>query len=109
MNARGYYPATRFPTTDFRAPQRPPAAEPAESFSTCFYQSCPTCGRQLQVDVRYLGRRVYCTHCRCAFVACDEVHGRRYGGRAEARSALERAEQLLALLDSSRRRRAYPA
>ncbi len=109
MNSGGYYPGTRFATTDFRAPQPPHAAEPNDSFKTCFYQSCPTCGRQLQVDVQYLGRRVYCSHCRCAFVACDDVHGRRHAGRDEATSALERAEQLLALLDSSRGRRAYPA
>lgn len=97
MNSLASPPAQRFTTTDFLVPQRPPTAEPADSFATCFYQSCPTCGRQLQVEVQYLGRQVHCTHCRCAFVACDDVHGRRDG----AVSTLERAEQLLALLNSA--------
>ena len=34
-----------------------------------FYQACPICGRSLQVRVEYLGRRVFCRHCRGEFFA----------------------------------------
>ena len=37
--------------------------------ATYFIQSCPTCGRTLQVRVEYLGRSLVCQHCRGAFVA----------------------------------------
>jgi hypothetical protein len=38
-----------------------------------FHQSCPVCGRTLQILVRLLGRRVYCQHCGGGFVAMDET------------------------------------
>ncbi len=109
MNSRGYHPSIRFPTKDHCEAQRPPEREPTGSFSTNFQQFCPTCGRKLLVDVRHLGRRVYCTHCRCAFVACGEGHGRRYAGQGDALSPLERADQLLALLKAAPRHQPYNA
>ncbi|MEZ6118130.1 MAG: hypothetical protein R3C28_16385 [Pirellulaceae bacterium] len=39
--------------------------------SSYFYQTCPTCGRSLQVRVEYLGREVICRHCRGRLVASD--------------------------------------
>lgn len=36
-----------------------------------FQQGCPVCGRRLEIDVCYLGRRVYCQHCGGEFVAMD--------------------------------------
>ena len=39
--------------------------------STLFVQPCPTCGRSLEVRVRYLGKRVICRHCSAEFEACD--------------------------------------
>lgn len=43
---------------------------------TVFYhQSCPVCGRPLQVRVTLLGRRVYCQHCGGGFVATDPALG----------------------------------
>lgn len=39
--------------------------------STLFVQPCPTCGRNLEVRVRYLGKRVHCRHCGAEFEACD--------------------------------------
>ena len=40
--------------------------------STTYYvQECPTCGRNLQVRVEYLGKKVVCQHCAAKFLACD--------------------------------------
>jgi hypothetical protein len=41
-----------------------------------FTQSCPTCGRRLEVHTRLLGQKVACQHCNAEFVAgCnDEDH-----------------------------------
>ncbi len=36
-----------------------------------FQQGCPVCGRRLEIDVCFLGRRVYCQHCGGGFVAMD--------------------------------------
>ena len=34
-----------------------------------FTQSCPTCGRRLEVHTRLLGQKVACQHCHAEFVA----------------------------------------
>jgi hypothetical protein len=34
-----------------------------------FTQSCPTCGRRLQVHAHLLGQQVACQHCHAQFVA----------------------------------------
>ncbi len=39
--------------------------------ATYYIQECPTCGRNLQVRVEYLGKRVACQHCGARFEACD--------------------------------------
>ena len=39
---------------------------------TYFVQVCPTCGRNLEIRVEFLGRRVTCQHCRGRFVASDD-------------------------------------
>jgi len=39
--------------------------------ATFFLQTCPTCGRQLQVHVQHLGKMVSCQHCRGRFTAAD--------------------------------------
>ena len=36
-----------------------------------FVQSCPTCGRKLEIRVDLLGRAVACQHCQAEFVAAD--------------------------------------
>jgi DNA-directed RNA polymerase subunit RPC12/RpoP len=41
------------------------------SSTTYYIQECPTCGRNLQVRVEYLGKKVVCQHCASKFVACD--------------------------------------
>jgi DNA-directed RNA polymerase subunit RPC12/RpoP len=64
------------------------------SRSTYFVQECPTCGRNLQVRVQYLGKQVVCQHCGARFDAYDP-------GSAicpppvSGISLMERAEQLL--------------
>jgi len=42
------------------------------SQTTYFVQRCPTCGRQLQVRVEYLGRELSCQHCQGKFTAASE-------------------------------------
>jgi DNA-directed RNA polymerase subunit RPC12/RpoP len=62
--------------------------------STYFVQECPTCGRNLQVRVQYLGKQVVCQHCGARFEACDPSSGA-YPPPSSSLSLLERAEQLL--------------
>jgi hypothetical protein len=62
--------------------------------NTYFVQECPTCGRNLQVRVQYLGKQVVCQHCAARFEACDPSSGA-YPPPSSSLSLLERAEQLL--------------
>jgi hypothetical protein len=62
--------------------------------STYFVQECPTCGRNLQVRVEYLGKLVECQHCHARFNAC-EPGSPDYCENESGLSLLERAEQLL--------------
>lgn len=39
------------------------------SGATYFIQSCPTCGRRLQIRVEHIGRDVSCYHCSARFSA----------------------------------------
>ncbi len=110
MNWRMNHPQTQPARPDHHGKKGRPYPPSATSIATYFQQSCPTCGRPLQVPVEHLGHRVFCTHCRCAFVSCDEALGHHDGADGGRCSVLERAERLLALVDSSRRRRrAYRA
>ena len=64
------------------------------SNATYFVQGCPTCGRQLQIRVEYLGRRVVCQHCQGPLVALDPANIREgYVDRGSA--LLRRADELL--------------
>lgn len=81
-----------------------PDSPPAGPTATYFQQPCPACGRRLLILVEYLGQQVCCGHCRRAFVARDASQDR--GDVVDVDSPiLERAERLLALLESSSRRR----
>jgi hypothetical protein len=62
--------------------------------STYFVQECPTCGRNLQVRVEYLGRQVECQHCHARFDA-SEPGSDVYEAAESGLSLLERAELLL--------------
>ena len=77
---------------------RPRYLMPHGSFRTCFQQPCPTCGRRLQILVEHLGRRVFCSHCRGAFVARDLSEEDYRDEADEGSSVLRRAEELLELL-----------
>ena len=61
--------------------------------TTYFVQGCPTCGRNLQIRVQYLGKRVVCQHCSARFVATDSDNPAVAG--ESGTSLLERADQLL--------------
>ena len=62
--------------------------------STYYVQECPTCGRNLQVRVEYLGKQVVCQHCTAQFDAC-EPGSSAYPPMDSSLSLLERAEELL--------------
>ena len=63
------------------------------SYSTYFAQECPTCGRKLQVRIKYLGKQVVCQHCNAQFRASDPssaIEPPELGS-----SLLDRAEKLI--------------
>jgi hypothetical protein len=62
--------------------------------ATYFVQECPTCGRNLQVRVEYLGKRVVCQHCKAKFLACDPSSAA-YPPMESSWSILARADQLI--------------
>lgn len=59
-----------------------------------FVQECPTCGRNLQVRVVYMGKRVVCQHCKAKFEACDPTSAA-YPPMESSLSLLARADQLI--------------
>jgi hypothetical protein len=69
------------------------------SRSTYFVQECPTCGRNLQIRVQYLGKQVVCQHCSARFEAFDPTNVG-YPSPSSSLSLLERAEQLLSASSS---------
>lgn len=68
--------------------------------STYFVQECPTCGRNLQVRVEYLGKQVVCQHCSARFEAC-EPGSEDYSHQNSSLSLLERAEHLIQTASAS--------
>lgn len=65
-----------------------------------FVQECPTCGRNLQIRVHYLGKRVVCQHCSATFEACDPSSGA-YPPSESSLSLLDRADELLEAASAS--------
>lgn len=61
---------------------------------TYYVQECPTCGRNLEVRVEYLGKNVVCRHCRAPFEACDPSSAA-YPPMESSLSILARADQLI--------------
>ncbi len=60
-----------------------------------FKQSCPICGRRLQVHSRLLGQQIACQHCSAEFYAdCGDLHSEEseFSDRL-----LARAEELLSM------------
>lgn len=78
--------------------------------ATFFVQSCPTCGRRLQVRVEYLGRKVMCPHCRAWLTAMDPSGARGSDASQETHPLLRRAEELLSRSEQhvARRRGSLP-
>lgn len=83
---------------------RPNSATPSPAkIPTYFRQECTVCGRQLQVAVELLGKQVGCRHCGHRFTARDLTAGDpglRGSDSRRAESLLERADRLLAQLES---------
>ena len=69
--------------------------------STFFIQECPTCGRSLQVAVKFLGRTVTCIHCRGEFEACDPSSSN-YPPELSGLHLMQRADELLDSVDPSK-------
>lgn len=68
---------------------------------TYFVQECPTCGRNLNIRVEYLGREVVCQHCHGQFEACDPSSGN-YPPSQSGLALMRRAEELLESVDRRR-------
>lgn len=64
--------------------------------TTYFVQECPTCGRNLEVRLEYLGRQVVCQHCAAKFVAADP-----FSTQDPSQSVLARAEELIESVSNS--------
>jgi DNA-directed RNA polymerase subunit RPC12/RpoP len=62
--------------------------------ATYYVQECPTCGRNLQIRVEYLGKRVACQHCSARFEACDPSSAA-YPPTESSLSLLARADELI--------------
>ncbi len=67
---------------------------------TYYIQECPTCGRNLQVRVEYLGKRLGCQHCGAKFEACDPSSAA-YPPSESSLNLLARAEELIQSSDST--------
>jgi hypothetical protein len=62
--------------------------------ATYYVQECPTCGRNLQVRIEYLGKKVACRHCGAKFVARDPSSSD-YDPSDSSASMLARADELI--------------
>ena len=62
--------------------------------ATYFVQECPTCGRNLQIRIEYLGKEVICQHCDASFEACDPTSSA-YPPSDSGIALLLRADELL--------------
>ena len=74
------------------------------AMSLLFVQPCPTCGRNQQVRVAYLGKAITCQHCHADFVA--QQPGEIEQGPAPSESGLallDRADQLLLQLAQAKK------
>ena len=62
---------------------------------TYFSQECPTCGRRLQIRVKYLGRTVRCSHCGGTLVASESNESIFDEPATAGSTVLKRADELL--------------
>lgn len=65
-----------------------------------FTQSCPTCGRRLEVPARLYGESVVCQHCSCEFRAGsrDAAGGTPQSLLARVEAALNRSDAVPPLM-----------
>ncbi len=68
------------------------------SRATYFLQSCPTCGRRLEIRIELLGKTLACSHCHARFEA-QYRSDRAHDASMPAGSILDRVDQLLAAGD----------
>ena len=61
--------------------------------SVRFSQSCPTCGRRMEVRASLLGRTIACQHCRAEFTAT--AHEDMAGQRGPEHDLMRRVEEAL--------------
>jgi hypothetical protein len=64
--------------------------------ATYFVQTCPICGRSLQIRLEYLGRSVACQHCQGSFMAIDPAMQPVEKTSDSGDDLLARADELLA-------------
>ena len=63
--------------------------------SVRFTQSCPTCGRRLQIRASLLGCTVACQHCHAEFVADSERNGMPESSETEIKPMDSSAELMM--------------
>ena len=64
-----------------------------------FVKSCPTCGRTLQIQIQYMGKRVTCGHCHGQFLAYyDDLDGNELT-ISDKDDVMRRVDELLSSLD----------
>ena len=64
------------------------------STSIRFSQSCPTCGRRVEVRSTLLGRTVACQHCTAQFVATTSNHHQMSDEQHNLMARVDRALEL---------------
>ena len=69
--------------------------------SSHFVKSCPTCGRLVHIQVRYMGRELNCGHCNGQFIAYhdDRAASEDSVARLDSANLMQRADELLNSLD----------
>ncbi len=75
--------------------------------STYFFQQCPTCGRNLQIRVAYLGKKLVCQHCQGQFQACDPANQRCVCAEHDS-GLLHRADELLESVAQQKAQQHFP-
>jgi hypothetical protein len=75
------------------------APKPGPAVSTYCSQSCAACGRTLRVRIELLGKPVVCQH--CGYVFTPEDPGDNPEPRRREPAPLERANELLEILDAA--------
>ena len=68
--------------------------------TTHFVKSCPTCGRTLQIQIQYMGKRVTCGHCNGQFLAYyDDLAESAHSTTADKDDVMRRVDELLSSFD----------